>query len=268
MFVRVASEPAPGKADNEDQVLCSGDLVGVFDGVSEPYGIDSGCVHTVAWYVRRLASRLAEASDREPGAALTELLTTAIANVNADHNGQCDLGNPATPAATVCLLRKAGDRLDYLVLSDALLVIDDGRDISVITDPRFEQAITPIRREYVDGEGTRRKLLLTNSDEGYWIAAANPNAARQAVTGQLSLSAIRRAALLTDGAARAVDVFGLFGWRELLDLITSRGPQELIRRVRIAEMADPAGQNRSRFKKHDDASVVLCVFNQGEQGKL
>lgn len=277
MLVRTATEPVPGRLHNEDRVFHHGQLVGVFDGVSHDEGIDSGCVHGVAWYVERLSRHLAEAADRTPDAPQPDLLATAIAAVNISHEGRCDLGNPATPGATVCLVRPVGQRLEYLLLSDCLLIADDGTTVSAITDSRFEQAVTSIRRDAFNTatqfdtadhaarrlEVMRRKQRLTNTEDGYWIAASNPQAAHRAVTGSLPLAgadAIRRAALLTDGASRAVDLFELFGWRELLDLITDHGPQELIRKVRAAETEDIDGEQRPRFKRHDDATVALCLF--------
>lgn len=274
MRVAVVTEPVPGHADNEDGVLHRGSVVGVFDGVSAPPGMESGCVHSVAWYVERLTTRLAEAVDADEDAALQEMLAAAIEAVRGDHNGQCDLDNAGTPAATACLVRQRGDQLDYLLLSDCFLLTDDGMDVTVRTDPRFREAVEAI--EYPDpnaldalekfGEYTRRKQSLTNTAQGYWIAASNPEAARNAITGTLPLHgprAIRRAALLTDGASRAVEIFGLFGWRELLDLITDKGPQELISRVREAErnVSDLSTLPALEFKRHDDATAALCVFN-------
>jgi hypothetical protein len=52
MEVRLARVAAPDRA-NEDYALAVGDLVAVFDGVTLREGIDSGCVHGPAWYVRR-----------------------------------------------------------------------------------------------------------------------------------------------------------------------------------------------------------------------
>jgi hypothetical protein len=56
--------------------------------------------------------------------------------------------------------------------------------------------------------------------------------------------------LLTDGAARAADLFGLLAWPQLLDVIEESGPAELIRLVRNAEFDDRNETVRSRFKRH------------------
>jgi hypothetical protein len=100
---------------------------------------------------------------------------------------------------------------------------------------------------------------------GYWIAAADPSAAHHAITGSVPQSGgqpIRRAALLTDGAADAVERYHLLDWRGLLDLADAQGPEEIIRQVRAAERCDAAGQQRPRYKRHDDATIALCTFER------
>jgi hypothetical protein len=53
-----------------------------------------------------------------------------------------------------------------------------------------------------------------------------------------------------------------FDWHGLLDVLTERGPQELIDRVRAVERTDSDGHRRPRYKRHDDATAVLCLFYQ------
>jgi hypothetical protein len=258
MEVRLASVPAPGRPANEDQAFVTGGLVGVLDGVTAPVGVQTGCVHGPAWYARRLATRLAEAYGGLPEAPPTDLLAQAIGAVRGDHGGGCDLTNPGTPAATVCLLQAAGDEARYLVLADTTLVLDAGTGLDVVSDRRAELIGT--------GASTMDKHRYTNQPGGYWVAAAVPEAAYEALTGSVPLcgpAAVRRAALLTDGAARAVDVFALLDWAGLLDLLAAAGPAELIRQVRAAESAarsaadDPVPPGH---KRHDDASAALCLF--------
>ncbi|GAB1689713.1 hypothetical protein [Krasilnikovia sp. M28-CT-15] len=70
--------------------------------------------------------------------------------------------------------------------------------------------------------------------------------------------------MLTDGASAAVDQYQLLDWRGLLDVLTDHGPHELIRRVREAETADGDGHARRRYKRHDDASAALCLFEEDQ----
>ncbi|MGR6322453.1 hypothetical protein Q2K19_13345 [Micromonospora soli] len=277
MRVRSASDPAPGRLENEDVVFRFGPLVGVLDGATVPDGYDTGCVHGPAWYVRHLAARIGLAIAARPAATLMSSLAAAILAVRADHGDVCDLDHPGTPSSTVCLLREGGDQADYLVLCDSPLVLDTGSEVTVVADERLAAATADLRRtaDTLPGDGadaaTRFHRSVTvqrarmNRTHGYWAAAADPDAAYHAVTGTVPLrgpGALRRAALLTDGASCAVEEFGLFDWSGLLDVATAEGPEGLIGRVRAAERDHP--DRLRRHKRTDDASVSLCEFDAAE----
>lgn len=241
----VLTEAAPGYV-NEDAIVQSGNLLGVLDGVTEDPEFDTGCEHNPAWYVQRLAFHLGDSID----GSLADLLAHAIERVAQEHP-QCDLSNPSTPAATVCLIRTSERDIEYLVLGDAVLLVQQDT-VTSITDDRCGLIMSNIERE-LWGSAKRE---IVNTPDGYWIAAATPQAAHHAYTGRFPLTgpdAVRRAALMTDGASRAVDMFGLFDWRGLLDIVAERGPRELIRLVRQAEVETIAPLG----KRHDDATVAL-----------
>lgn len=143
----------------------------------------------------------------------------------------------------------------------------------MVTDDRLADAVADLRRSVAalpDGETdpvTRFRRATTvqrtrmNRTHGYWAAASDPDAAYHALTGTLPLrgpGALRRAALLSDGASCAVDQFGLFDWAGLLEVLTVEGPEGLIDRVRAAERDHP--DRLRRHKRTDDASAVLCEF--------
>jgi hypothetical protein len=91
------------------------------------------------------------------------------------------------------------------------------------------------------------------------MAAADPQAASQAVTGTLAGRSLQRAVLLSDGASRLVDLFELATWEELLALLDENGPEELLRQVRTAEAVDAEGRQWPRTKRSDNATAVYLV---------
>ncbi|MFF0720252.1 hypothetical protein [Micromonospora sp. NPDC003816] len=276
MRVRSASAPPPGRAVNEDLVFRFGPLVGVLDGATVPEGFDTGCVHGPQWYVRHLAARLGLAEAARPAATLVSNLAAAILAVRSDHGGQCDLDHPGTPSSTVCLLRDGGDQVDYLVLCDSPLVLDIGGRVGVVTDDRLAASVARLRAVATalpdsTDRATRFRHAVTaqrermNRTHGYWAAAADPDAAYQAVVGTLPLrgpEALRRAVLLTDGASAAVEEFGLFDWAGLLDVVSTGGPGALVDLVRSAEREHP--DRLRRHKPADDASAVYCEFTRSD----
>jgi hypothetical protein len=104
---------------------------------------------------------------------------------------------------------------------------------------------------------------VRNRPGGHWVAAADPQAASQALTGTLPGTSLCRAVLLSDGASRLVDLFELATWEELLALLDESGPEELLRQIRAAEALDAKGRQWPRTKRSDDATAVYLVLANG-----
>lgn len=263
MLVQLATRPGSDVASNEDSAACNAHTMVVLDGLTAR--TETGCSHGVAWFAERLSNSILGYSHL----GLTNALRAAIDHTASLHANTCDLSNPATPCAAVGIVKVDGDRLRYLALGDVTIVVDSGSKQLVISDLRVTRTALAERAE-ADAlpAGSRDKaaalvkmkqaeIAARNTPEGYWIAAANPDVADEAITGEIPLSAVRRVAVLTDGAARAVDVFGLFSWRGALDRLANDGPRELISRVRTAEESDPLGKRWPRNKISDDATVAF-----------
>lgn len=272
MRVLIATEPAGPGRDNEDFAAAAPGLGVVIDGAGAPAGLESGCSHSVSWYARALGGLfLAEAFETK--VSLAEALAASIERVNAMHSGTCDLRHPGSPSATVAAVRVAGGRLEHLVLSDSVLVLDRaGADPLVITDDRLEQVYDKLddpdempplgtAEHAADMLSHVRKLAAyRNRPGGFWVASTTPEAAEQALTGSTPLEELRAVALLSDGASRLADRFGLMTWPDLLAVLDKSGPGELIARTREAEADDPDGARWPRGKASDDASAVYWAL--------
>jgi hypothetical protein len=264
MRTQVATEPGSATAQNEDRSAVALDTVVVIDGATAR--TDTGCVHGVAWYAEQLAAALLRHRSDGPAAALT----AAIRDVADLHRGTCDLDHPGSPSAAVGIVEVSGDELRYLVLADVSVAIDTGAEIVVICDDRVSRVARPEREAaaalpFGSPEKAAARVLMRrtelaarNTPGGYWVAGSDPAAVAHALTGTVPLSTVRRVALLTDGAARAVDSFQLHDWRTLLDLVADRGPATLLAQVRAAEAGDPQGVRWPRNKISDDATVAYC----------
>ncbi len=277
--VRLVSLAGDPTKPNEDCFVSLPGLTAVFDGVSIPDSLDSGCRHGPAWYTRMLAASLGAWHAADPHADLSELLASAIGTVRDEHGGTCDLDHPGTPQSTLAVLRAGTTSVDYLVLCDSTVVLDQSGDIRAVTDVRLRQTARSLRRLALAGvspigstEQAERIRALTlakrdhaNRPGGYWVAAADPTAAYHAIRGSVPLAGpekLTRAALLTDGASCVVDQYALTDWRGLLDMLDSPGPHHVVELARATEQADPEGYERPRPKPHDDATIAYCVFSQ------
>jgi hypothetical protein len=263
MQVAAASEPGSPDTPNEDGVVITANMAAVLDGAT--VRTDTGCIHGVPWFVEHIAGFLVTNGHLAPAGALA----AAITETASAHRNTCDLNHPGTPSAAVAILQAHKDYLRYLVIGDITLVIEMTDEVRIITDNRVNATATA-ERAVVDalphGSPERAAALVRmkhaelasrNVPDGYWIAATDPSAASHALTGEIPVKSIHRAAMLTDGAARAVIPFKLYGWPDLLSVLTSGGPGALIAEVRAAEDADPDGMQRPRNKIHDDATIAV-----------
>jgi hypothetical protein len=250
--VTFATEPTPGRP-NEDLVVAGAGWVALLDGATAPVGVDSGCVHDVRWLVHRLGAELGRSLLLKPASPLADLLERAIVSVRAAHGSSCDLENPDSPSSTVTLLRASEKAVDYLVLCDSPLIIEVHGAVRVVLDDRASQ---------IPEHTTSGVRAARNRPGGFWVASTDPRAAHEALHGSFDRAAVGRAALLSDGASRFVERFHLGTWSDLLHLLEKAGPDELIRQVRAAEVAQPAAERRGKI--HDDATAVLLDLSEGD----
>jgi hypothetical protein len=203
--------------------------------------------------------------------ALTTALARAIEDVASLHRHTCDLKHPGTPSAAIAILRKAGEVFQWLVLGDVTLVLDQGDTVRVVTDDHghvaaAEQAeadkfpIGDPRKAEAMIRMKRVELAHRNVPGGFWVASTDPTVAEHALTGEVPASDLQRALLMSDGAARLADTFKMLTHADVLKLVATQGPQEVIRRVREAESQDPEGRRWPRNKRSDDATALLCDF--------
>src|SRR5262249_4056352 len=184
---------------------------------------ETGCAHDVAWFTARLGGALLELAGSR-GETLRECLSEAIARTAAAHGTGCDLAHPRTPQATVAALRWDDERVEPLVLADAVLTV--GGTDGAVTSVRDDR-LTRLRRRPGLSLGD-----LRNTEGGFFTAAADPGVSRRAVAGVLPRPGVADAVILTDGAARWCDLFALGGQSELLALLRSQSLGALIGQVR------------------------------------
>ncbi len=257
----MATSPGTPGRPNEDFTGAVPTAAVLLDGAGI-IGTESICHHGVAWYTHRLGGALLGRLSREDGRDLTTLLGEAIEDVTDDRRGTCDVTDPSSPQATVVMIRLHRGRLDYLVLADSFLMLDQSSDRPlVITDERevtIRRSVTATMQAAAVGtpeyERARNEAIEAlrarrNQPGGYWIAKDSPQAAAEAVIGSRPTTDLAGVALLSNGASRIVDPYGLTDWPGVLAILQAAGPGEIIRRVRQAE----AGETR------DDATLLYCT---------
>jgi hypothetical protein len=242
--------------------------VAVLDGASAPDPVE----RDGGWYAGQLAEQLADRL-ADPGLDLPTVLADSIAAVTFRHR----LVPGSSPSSTVAMLRWTRGLVEGLVLGDSSLVVfPPGGAAEELVDDRLARVAPAQRVAYHDrltaGGGydhAHRSLLRQllgeqrrhrNSPDGYWIAEAEPAAARHALARSWPAGALSAAVLATDGVSRGVGRAGLPTWSAVLDLADRSGPSAVLDAVRAAEAADPDGRRWPRSKRHDDQALVVVAW--------
>ncbi|MEU1482287.1 protein phosphatase 2C domain-containing protein [Streptomyces sp. NPDC005752] len=258
MRIELATEPGSPERPNEDWASTTvpasgqGGVLVLLDGVTPPPG-DDGCVHTVPWFTARIGSALAELSASRRDLTLTEVLARSIRRTADAHRATCDLSHVRTPQATVVLARWDDERVEHLVLSDSVLLVEapDGT-VRPLLDDRLDRLPPGSLASEAIADAHAR-----NKEGGFFTAAADPLVSSRAVTGETPRAEVRALAALTDGASRWTEKFQEGDWSASLEVLRKEGPQGLIDRVRELERTDSGRARLGRGKTHDDATAVL-----------
>ncbi|HEX5597301.1 MAG TPA: hypothetical protein VFX61_14985 [Micromonosporaceae bacterium] len=255
MRVTMATDAGHPGRTNEDFAGAVPSGMVLVDGAGGIAGAERVCHHGVTWYATRLGGALLGALSQDR--SLCDVLAESIERITDEHRDTCDVAHSISPYAAVAMLRFSGGLVEYVVLGDAVVVIGRaGAEPFVAHDPRevviarsFEARLKGIP----EGSDEYRRLLLElraqrNSPGGFWVAKDDPRVVNEAITGSCPADEVTATALLSNGASRLVDTFGLTSWAGLLHLLETDGPGEIIRRVREAEVRDGVAT--------DDATIV------------
>ena len=220
------------------------------------------------WYAGVLADELARLLAAEPEKDLGDVLADGIRGVAAAHG----LVPGASPSSTVAMARWTSDRVDALVLADSPVAAFGSGGVRVLADERLRR-LPRSRHTYHDklrggggyGDahldalraGMSRSAAYRNTPDGFWVAEADPEAARHAGRATWDRGDTDALLLGTDGVSCGVDDYGLFDWAQALDLARETGPEAVLAVVREAEAGDPDGVRWPRPKRHDDQALVL-----------
>jgi len=255
MRVMMATDAGHSGRANEDFAGAVSSGMVLVDGAGGIAGAEEVCHHGVAWYATHLGGALLGALSQE--ASLCDVLAESIQRITDEHRDTCDVAHSMSPHAAVAVLRFSAGLVEHLVLGDAVVVVGRaGVEPFVARDPRevaIARSFEARLRDIPEGSDEYRRLLLElrarrNSPGGFWVAKDDPRVVDEAITGHRPADDVTATALLSNGASRFMETFGLTGWAGLLQLLEAGGPGEIIRRVREAEARNDIAT--------DDATIV------------
>ena len=160
----------------------------------------------------------------------------------------------------------ADDQLEYLVLSDASIVLLDRHDRSTeIVDHRLENVIAraPLDPESpavtgaeVRAAGRAAVESARNKPGGFWCVHTDTSAAVQATHGDVSVSDLAGVVACSDGGARAYELLEAHTLEESTDLALRGELEALSDTIRTAENHQAGSLQGLGLKVHDDITIV------------
>ena len=248
-------------------------VVVVVDGAGLPADLRAGCRHSVAWFANTVAHTFHELLTKRSH-AMVDALAETITQVRASHAPTCDL-EAGSPSATVAAWRISENRLEYLVLCDASVVLVDRDQRAVeITDRRLQrvlEATATVEGSRTDDvvragaavRATRRRALETarNRLGGFWCVHTDPAAALHAVHGDVAIDDHVGVLVCSDGATRGYDLLQTHTIDQFTREALSGKRQDLAAIIRAGE-TQQAEQLRGRgLKVHDDLTLVAAPLD-------
>lgn len=254
----------------EDLVGYSNNYFWLLDGATPPLGKKNR--QLTQEYICSLNASLCEFS-RE-NYSTTELLRRSIEKVKGIFEEKYSLKDEEyLPYSTVVLV-KFDNEIEYLVLGDSYLFIDNSTTPTVITDDRLEniaveerKIVSDLKCSGIDEESleylTARKNLITkeleyqNKENGYWVAGLDAKAADYAVTGKIKCNQVPRIMATSDGLARLVTHLNYYSdFDSLAQSILKNGANSIFEKLRDLE-EDETNFIKPIASKHDDASFFI-----------
>lgn len=276
-FTRLRVLCEPGQEINEDSCAASEKFLLALDGATGLYDQHVTEDRSDArWLARRGAEELSARLNNN-GASLPELCREAALILRDEFDALAgESARTACPSAGVAMLRLCGGTLEYYGLGDltTLLRRRDGR-VEVIHDGRLGRldraALEEMARLARENGGTvqeqrprvqallQRNRSLRNREGGYSIFDPTAEGAEKGTCLQWPAEEIRSAAILSDGMADAVPVYGMApDYGILLTRLEREGPRAVCEALRRLQREDPTFDRYPRFKAADDVTVVLA----------
>ncbi|MGW4848238.1 hypothetical protein [Nocardia brasiliensis] len=261
MRVHAAQLPA---ASNDDRVLITDQALIVLDGATSHDPEMPGAGAYVDTLGQQLQHQVHERND------LREALAAAITRT-AD---LLTLRPGTGPCSTVAIARVGPRTLDVLVLGDSSIIVGTNTGTTTLhTDDRLARLglaeADQYRERLAHGHGyddTHRRMLAAlqraerqrrNRRGGYWIAEADPVAARHAVTATYPRHAAQWAIVATDGATDTAPL-AVNDWPSIAATAGTAELVDLLHRCRDWEaIVDPSGTQLPRSKRHDDKTLAV-----------
>ena len=265
------------KSVNEDIIYADENMAWVLDGATGLIDKNLTSYESDAkWFVtewdKYLRNNLWDRSK-----SIKEIVLEGIGVIREIFYKECDLvyvDEIKRPSASMSIVRKNKDIIEYFMLGDCTLLIKDIKDIVVkVKDTTLEKFDNNAISEMIKVKNEKNisaieareivkpilidNRLKKNKPEGYWILEFNKDAVNHSIEGELIASDIKNLVLMSDGFAAIFDTYKYCTEDGLIDLLDEYGVKKVYELIREIEEDDKDIIKYNRMKKGDDSSIVF-----------
>lgn len=270
-------------AVNEDVVGHCGDAAWVIDGAT---GIGASLLEEpsdAAWLARTASRFLADVLRAHPAMPTVEVLRTVMTlcgEALLQERVREPEGHHEMPSAAFAMVRIIDGEAEVTALADCRVAAADadgavqlwgssaldaieGRTLAALRAVLAEDpAITPdaLKERLMPGLVANRGLM--NREGGYWVLGTEPAAADHVWQARLPLRPGQRFAIASDGFLRLAELFGVADAADLLAIRNADAWRRWVDALRALERAPGSLRRFARVKPHDDASLVVCRWEE------
>jgi hypothetical protein len=280
---RIQMVTAPGGRVNDDGMFVSGNAAWIVDGATsvtpQRYCPGDG---DVSWFVQTLSSYLAQelAADCDTVIGLRRALT-ATRDMFLGLIGPARLGSlPADlPSASLSVARIRDGSLEIANIGDCKTIVrtraGQTRPYGTSDVERYDRKLVEfIKTQLGMGKNyindiwpellpmIRSNREMKNKPGGYWVADLSNIAATGLQEFKISMIDIDAIMMMTDGFYRAVDVYAMYTYENLIDAVRAEGLQTIVEKIRQIEIEDAAGTRYPRIKLQDDATAIFIELSR------
>ena len=177
------------------------------------------------------------------------------------------------PSASVAIVKFYKDKVEYFLLGDCTIVINDTNENIILKDDgvcKFDNMIFEKMKKLNNNNKSlsvkdKKDILLPyiienrlkkNSEEGYWILEFDELAVEKSMHDYISINDELKLIISSDGFSCAYDRYNIFSVENIIQIVEENGIEYVNDKVRKLEHEDKNGLIFPRFKESDDSSCA------------
>ncbi len=261
---------------NEDSCYATENFMFVVDGATGLYKTNYTPFTSDAVWLSQYISNYLKEELSNIDKSLGEIVSDAVkSSVNAFESYYSEQKEVGYPSATGSIVRINENKLEYLVIGDSPILIEDKNGtVTELFEPQLRKLDKSVIADMVEHAGTkglhinesiefvREKLRhnrgLANTPEGYHSISKDISVGEKALTGEFLIKDIKTVAILSDGFAQHFELLKCSeNATDFMSQLKSKSINELYSEITASQNSDPHFNQYPRIKHSDDASIVV-----------